>query len=135
MKKLLALLLALVFCLGVFVSCNDEVPSESSSSEKEKVIIKHFYNKQEIELDEQESTLVRGFLESGYEPGRLWDCPKTYTICFDGCSIEYEFEEGLLEDGYNSRGKALSEDQREQLNAILKKHFGDSWNQVKFESQ
>ena len=54
MKKLLALLLAIVFCLGVFVSCNDEVPSESSSSEKEKVIIKHFYNKQEIELDEQE---------------------------------------------------------------------------------
>ena len=135
MKRIFSLLLSVILCFGIFVSCNDEVPSESSSSEKEKVIIKHFYNKQEIELDEQESTLVRGFLETGYEPGRLWDCPKTYTICFDGRSIEYEFEEGLLEDGDNRQGKTISEDQREQLNAILKKHFGDSWNQVKFESQ
>ncbi|MBR2295932.1 MAG: hypothetical protein IKA43_00820 [Clostridia bacterium] len=31
MKKLLSMLLTLILCLGVFVSCNDETPSQSSS--------------------------------------------------------------------------------------------------------
>ncbi len=31
MKKLVAILLTLIFCLGIFVSCNNETPTETSS--------------------------------------------------------------------------------------------------------
>ena len=44
MKKLVAILLTLVFCLGIFVSCDNETPTESSSEDI-------LYKSEEIHLD------------------------------------------------------------------------------------
>ncbi len=53
MKKLLSILLALIFCLGIFVSCNNETQTESSSGiEHNKTeVVKYYYHRSYLERD------------------------------------------------------------------------------------
>ncbi|MBQ2810364.1 MAG: hypothetical protein IJF11_05675 [Clostridia bacterium] len=43
MKKLLSILLTLVFCLGIFVSCDNETPTESSSESAKAIEYVDYY--------------------------------------------------------------------------------------------
>jgi hypothetical protein len=125
MKKTLSLLLALVLCLGVFVSCNDEQPSESSSSEEELVPV--FFSYAEInykfELTEDEA---RGIIEimdaTEFHVEDLCDCYVPYKFYIGEKRIRYH--ENILEDLSNWRVKKLSSEEKEFIDAIIYKYLG-----------
>jgi hypothetical protein len=126
MKKLLALLLIIIFCFGVFVSCNDEVPSESSSSEEEvPVSVKNRRTGEKVVLTGSEAELVEEilnpetFLENDY-----CDCIKYYEFRFGNYRVRYD--EGRAEDMAVVRSKELSEEEMAQIDAIIEKYFGET---------
>ena len=125
MKKLLALLLALVFCLGVFASCNDEVPSESSSSEEELVPVSFRYAmlNYEFELTEEESRRVIEIMdEKDFHVEDLCDCYVPYSFNVGEKRIRYH--ENIVEDLSNWRVKKLSDGEKEFLDGIARKYIG-----------
>ena len=126
MKKLLALLLALVFCLGVFASCNDEVPRESSSSEEEvPVSVKNRRTGEKVVLTESEAELVERVLNPETFPENGYcDCIKYYEFRFGNYRVQYD--EGRAEDMAVVRSKELSEEETTQINAIIEKYFGET---------
>jgi hypothetical protein len=127
MKKLLALLLIIILCFGVFVSCNDEAPSESSSSEEEvPVSVKNRRTGEKVVLTGSEAELVEEILNPETFPENDYcDCIKYYEFRFGNYRVQYD--EGRAEDMAVVRSKELSEEEMAQIDAIIDKYFGQGY--------
>ena len=125
MKRIFSLLLSVILCFGIFVSCNDEVPSESSSSEEELVPISFRYAmlNYEFELTEEESRRVIEIMdEKDFHVEDLCDCYVPYSFNVGEKRIRYH--ENILEDLSNWRVKKLSDGEKEFLDGIARKYRG-----------
>lgn len=125
MKRIFSLLLSVILCFGIFVSCNDEAPSESSSSEEELVPVSFRYAmlNYEFELTEDEA---RGIIEimdaTEFHVEELCDCYVPYKFYVGEKRIRYH--ENILEDLSNWRVKKLSIEEKEFIDAIIYKYIG-----------
>ena len=125
MKRIFSLLLSAILCFGIFVSCNDEVPSVSSSSEEELVPVSFRYAmlNYEFELTEEESRRVIEIMdEKDFHVEDLCDCYVPYSFNVGEKRIRYH--ENILEDLSNWRVKKLSDGEKEFLDGIARKYIG-----------
>lgn len=125
MKRIFSLLLSVILCFGIFVSCNDEVPSESSSSEEGLVPVSFRYAElnYEFELTEEESRRVIEIMdEKDFHVEDLCDCYVPYSFNVGEKRIRYH--ENILEDLSNWRVKKLSDGEKEFLDGIARKYIG-----------
>ena len=125
MKKIILLMLSLILCLGAFVSCNNEAPSESSSSEETvPVSIRYRKTNEKIVLTGSEAELVEKILNPEEFPeSEYCDCIKYYEFRFGNYRVLYE--NGRAEDMAVVRAKELSDEETAQINAIIEKYFGE----------
>ncbi len=125
MKRMFLLLLSLILCLVVFVACNDELPSESSSSEEKIVLVFFEYGplNYKFELTEEELRLVIEIMdEKGFHVEDLCDCYVPYSFYIGEKRIRYH--ENILEDLSTWRVKKLSDEEKRFLDGIIYKHIG-----------
>ncbi len=125
MKKIILLLFSLILCLGVLVACNDEAPSESSSSEEEvPVSVRNRSTGVKIVLTESEAELVEEILNpEGFLEREYCDCIKYYEFRFENYRVLYE--RGRAEDMAVVRAKKLSDEETVLIDAIIEKYFGE----------
>ena len=128
MKKALSIILLLCLCLGAFVSCNNEAPSESSSSEETvPVTVRRRQKDIQFELTEDEAKIVEGILNPENFPiNDYCDCFKSYEFRFGNYRIRYD--DGEAEDASVRRSKELSEEEATQINAIIEEYFGETFD-------
>ena len=126
MRKILSIMLLLCLCLGAFVSCNNEAPSESSSSEETvPVSVRNRKTNEKIVLTGSEAELVEKILNPEEFPeSEYCDCIKYYEFRFGNYRVLYE--RGRAEDMAVVRAKELSDDETAQINAIIEKYFGET---------
>ena len=136
MKRIFSLLLALILCLGLFVSCNEEEPSESSSSEQEIVPVYFEYRElnYKFELTEEESRRVIEIMdEKDFHVEDLCDCYVPYRFYFGEMKIRYH--ENILEDLSTWKVKKISDEEKEFLDGIARKYIGGGYEENDFSGQ
>lgn len=125
MKRIFSLLLSVILCFGIFVSCNDEVPSESSSNKEElvPVFFRYAMLNYEFELTEDEARgIIEIMDEKDFHVEDLCNCYVPYSFNVGEKRIRYH--ENILEDLSNWRVKKLSIEEKEFIDAIIYKYIG-----------
>ena len=124
MKRIFSLLFSLIMCFGMFVSCNDETPSESSSSEEplEAMFLSYSLDSYKCELSEDEAKTVKEIANaSDFHVEDLCDCYVYYEFSFGEKRVRYH--ENVLEDLATWKVKKLSEEEQTLLDEIVYSHF------------
>ena len=124
MKKLVAILLTLIFCLGIFVSCDNETQTESSS-EKEKITVRDISTGFEAVLSDEDAQvfLDANILNEDVWKNGMYDHMCQYIVCVDGREIFYSLTAGMFE--YNRQNIMLSDEEAGKIYSVLKKYFGE----------
>ena len=121
MKKLLSMLLTLILCLGVFVSCNDETQTESSS-EKEKITVKDIDTGLEGVLSDEDAQLLFDInLLNEDTWGMLVDFQCDYVFYVNDSEILYSATDGIFE--HNGKSLLLDDENAGRVYAMLEKYF------------
>ena len=124
MKRIFSLLFSLVMCFGMLVSCNDETPSESSTSEEplEAMFLSYSLDSYKCELSEDEAKIVKEIANaSDFHVEDLCDCYVYYEFSFGEKRVRYH--ENVLEDLATWKVKKLSEEEQTLLDGIVYSHF------------
>ena len=133
MKKLLALLLALVLCLGALVACDTPEESSSSSSEEssnQEPSIKKIDTNITVQLLEQEVAVIEKIFNEGEWTNDVTKTAPDYILSFSGLEIKYSLV-GIFNDWGNDqegdeRCLYLSNEEIAQINVIIESHFGEA---------
>ncbi len=130
MKKLLALLLAMLLCLGVLVACNNDALDESScESTQKEMLVKEINSNRTLQLSEQDAKAIEKILNEGDWINDITKTIPDYIFYFSDSEIKYA--SGIFNDwGSNENGDErclwLSEEETELVNSILKKYFNSA---------